>query len=209
MNLVEALTRLRSLLLESPQPRWPESLLEEAIRQVLGEYNQYYPLARQAVLQIAESSEGLDLSALEGLCEVLQVKFSWPLKKSVSGKKDEPDWSFIFHDGRPILQVNHPAELEKSDKIHVWYRRLHTIAGLDGALHTTISPDHESILLAGAAGYAALARCLERSQAFSLDYKNSAYLNDWGNDRLKDFRQSIKRQSSFCWLGGREGWWRV
>lgn len=65
-----------------------------------------------------------------------------------------------------------------------------TLAGLDGAAATTLPALHESMVVAGAAGYAGVMRSVDRVDAFDPDDESRA-LVAWAQALLLTFRQML------------------
>jgi len=65
-----------------------------------------------------------------------------------------------------------------------------TLAGLDGAAETTLPEGHESIVIIGAAGYAAGMRGVERVEGFDPEGESPALL-EWAQTRLGEFRRLL------------------
>ncbi len=74
-----------------------------------------------------------------------------------------------------------------------------TIAGLDGAAETSVSPLHETILALGGAGYALFARLIRRSECLTLPLETAARLSKLGFHYLERFHMLIEavRQAAF------------
>lgn len=66
-----------------------------------------------------------------------------------------------------------------------------TISGLDGAGSTTLPAAHDSLLVLGASGYAALARCANRAESYALGGE-TGQLQSWGQARLGEFRAMLR-----------------
>jgi hypothetical protein len=62
-----------------------------------------------------------------------------------------------------------------------------TLSGLDGAATTSLPENNTTLIVAGAAGYAAVARAAARSESFNLGSEAQTWLS-WGEARLADFR---------------------
>lgn len=62
-----------------------------------------------------------------------------------------------------------------------------TVSGLDGAGETTLPALHDSLIVWGAAGYAAQARSIDRAESFEIG-SEAVDLKAWGDQRLKEFR---------------------
>ena len=67
----------------------------------------------------------------------------------------------------------------------------YTLAGLDGAAATTLPAVQESLLVGGAAGYAAQSRVVKRAESFNLEQTVAQALATWGDDRLQDFSTGL------------------
>jgi hypothetical protein len=74
-----------------------------------------------------------------------------------------------------------------------------TIADLDGAAATSLPPLHEALIAAGAAGYAASARCARREQI-------PAGLADWANNELASFRAGLEQVRTAGLRGASAPW---
>lgn len=66
-----------------------------------------------------------------------------------------------------------------------------TLAGLDGAAETTLPALHESLVVCGAAAYAAQARAAEQASRAESDLPNNPTLTAWADERLKEFHQLL------------------
>ncbi len=65
-----------------------------------------------------------------------------------------------------------------------------TLAGLDGASVTNLPELHAALIVWGAAAYAALARAVDRAEAFQTN-SAAADLKSWGDQRLKEFKTTL------------------
>jgi hypothetical protein len=65
-----------------------------------------------------------------------------------------------------------------------------TLEGLDGAAVTSLPAVHESLLVGGAAAYAALARNVDRAESFQLDGE-AGQLKSWADTRLKEYKAGL------------------
>jgi hypothetical protein len=65
-----------------------------------------------------------------------------------------------------------------------------TLSGLDGAAETSLNGLHESLVVWGAGGYAALSRAVLRAESFQLGGEAEA-LRSWGEARLEDFKAML------------------
>lgn len=67
-----------------------------------------------------------------------------------------------------------------------------TLSGLDGAVAASLPDLLEGMLVVGAAGYAAVARAVERAEQFELA-NEGGLLHTWAEERLRDFRALLSR----------------
>lgn len=65
-----------------------------------------------------------------------------------------------------------------------------TLEGLDGAGSSSLAGVHETLIVIGAAGYAAQARALERAEGYQ-EGGESAALKAWGDARLGEFKAML------------------
>jgi hypothetical protein len=81
----------------------------------------------------------------------------------------------------------------------------YTLSGLDGA-GSTILPDlDDSLLIIGAASYAAQSRVIKRNESFNLSQDAATSLLTWSADRLEDFKSGLDfllNQASVAALAG-------
>jgi len=66
------------------------------------------------------------------------------------------------------------------------------LAGLDGALETSLADQHESLLVEGAAGYAAALREAGRGEICGLGRPDLELMAAWSSRRLAAFRQMLE-----------------
>jgi hypothetical protein len=101
----------------------------------------------------------------------------------------------IWDDAQPVLFLNtrDSTEPQLSDELRLWYTKVHTIQDLDAAAVTTLHPDHETDVVTGASGHAAIAEALDQVGQVHIDPKEVEYLRSWANGRLTEFRAALNR----------------
>ena len=94
-----------------------------------------------------------------------------------------------WDDAQPVLFLENVDSLEPQagDELRLWYTRPHTLQDLDGGALTTLPAHHESALVTGAAGYAALSENIDQIGALHLDPTETADLGRWASARLQEF----------------------
>jgi hypothetical protein len=90
-----------------------------------------------------------------------------------------------------FLESTAGGQPRAGDELRLWYTRAHTIANLDAGALTTLPAHHESALVTGAAGYAALSENLDQIGAVHLDPTETEALRHWGNARLAEFQRVL------------------
>lgn len=76
-------------------------------------------------------------------------------------------------------------------QLNLYLAASYTITDLDGAIATTLPASDESLLITGAAGYAAQSRVVKRTESFNLDQSVAQALATWGDDRIQEFSAGI------------------
>ena len=80
---------------------------------------------------------------------------------------------------------------------------------LFGSLATTLFGDHESIIVLGAAGHAAMSRTADLIETANTDLYQVGLLGTWGQRKIREFQARIKRlRASSARMGPswRTGW---
>ena len=193
-SLAEIRERVSETLKDVNNKIWSADAIDESIRKALDAYSGIDPLEMETVIDVLADGREVALNEVDGLLGVTEVW--WPYDSAGT------DWlptSVIFRlwwdDARPVLFM--PAvdggQPQAGDEIRLWYYRSHTIAGLDGEAVTTVPASRESLLVIGAAGYAARSR--------GIDYADDGYpdrgmdYKKWSNDMLKDFMLGLRAES--------------
>lgn len=164
---------------------YDSELLSEYLRHALSVYNRTCPQTRRAQISVEEEAREANLDGLVGLVDVLDVFY-----------EDECVSKWVqYQDGvstRLLLARAFPAGAE----LTVHYTLPHSIAGLDGAELTTLPAGDESLVLRGAAGYAACGRAGRRAQGYDPQPGGPVDLNAWGRALLEDFRAELLARRS-------------
>jgi len=201
--------RMKTILQDSQGITWNESELDEGLRIALNMYNSVSPHSKQATLVMENPGREISLDSIPGLVGVTEVwwpydpetpESPWPPNK-VAGYR-------LWWDGcKPVLflssfkgRLPHTGET-----VRVWYACLHTIEGLDGNLTTTVPEADTSLIVLGAAGFAASSACLDRGETLQpelLENTAQAWLEEFHNG-LDILRLRPDHNTSQPWG---EGW---
>jgi hypothetical protein len=83
--------------------------------------------------------------------------------------------------------------------MRVWYTKEQTIQDLDNlgdgstADSTTIRTEHQSIVALGAAGHAAMARCVDLVEVAGTDLYQVSILGTWGQRKIREFENKLRQ----------------
>lgn len=158
--------------------------LDEAIRIALHRYSEINPDYTITSLTLTADGREVDISSITDYIQVERVWWDY----DSADPAHPPNWrNFELWPG-DILFVNDPDEPETGDVVRVWYTRLHALNGLDSASTTTIPHNAETLILCGAAGYAAQERIQEDPSRYV-----PRKLREWAEARLKEFEQGLTR----------------
>ncbi len=158
--------------------------LDEAIRWALHRYNEVRPDKTETTLTLSATGREVDISSITDYHQILRVWWDY----DSTDPEYPPNWrTFELWPG-DILFIDDPDEPQSADKVRVFYTRLHTISGLDSATATTIPTDHDNLIVAGAAGFAAQERIQEEGSRYV-----PRKLADFASKRLAEFERGLKR----------------
>ncbi len=185
--------RVQLFLSDTGATAYTTDLVDEAIRQALSEYSEVLPRHVDTCLTLPAAGREIALDSLTDLVAVTDVYWpydsleeSWPPNR-VAG------FSLNFDDGQPLLTLTSKtgSQPQAGDELRLWYTTPQHLDGLDGAAGTTILPTHESWLVLGAAGYAAIQRAGDVSATYTETARTQANLEAWGQMRLAQFRSKL------------------
>lgn len=190
-TLSQLQTRLAARLVDAANAVFAASTLEEALRAALSDYTAAAPLAMETVLTLPGAGREIALNTVTGLLSVSDVW--WPYDSLATSPAWPPNrvrgFRLWWDDAQPVLFLENVDSLEPQpgDELRLWYTRAHTLQDLDGGALTTLPAHHESALVTGAAGYAALSENVDQIGALHLDPTESADLGRWASARLQEF----------------------
>lgn len=161
--------------------RWFSAELDRHISHALRELSLAVPVESKATLQVTPGSRDLSLSSLAGLVLVESVEY--PAGRFPPSYVEHRVWG----DTLTLLTERAPGEGEEAV---VYYGNLHTL----DYTNSTVPEALEDVLVAGAAGYAALSM-----SGFTINRLNTggdAVWRDymaWGRERLSVFHRALAR----------------
>lgn len=195
--------RVEQLLNDTSNAIYATTLIDEALRLALDEYSIFVPLHGETVITLPGDGREVALNGITGLVKVVEVW--WPYDSDASSETWPPNrvlgWRLYWDDAQPVLFLDtvDQDQPQQDDEMRIWYTKRQTIDGLDSASATTVQGDHESLLVLGAAGHAAMTRAEDLIEISGTDLYQVGVLATWGNKKIREFRSRLvllQRESS-------------
>ena len=182
MNLSEMRTIVRRDLHDEDASnyRWTDDELDRHIAHAVKDFSEYLPNEQKATKATTSGSRELDISNLSDRVTVVAVEYP------VANFPKRYQRFSLWADTLTILG----EEIPDGSDVYIYYGKVHTL----GAESSTIPAQHEDLIAAGACGYAAV-----EWAAYAINRVNVGggitprEFLAWGNERLKYFKQEIKR----------------
>jgi hypothetical protein len=179
MNLTEIRARVREDLqdTDSQNYRWTDDEVDGAIERIIREYSLVAPIEQQDDIATTDGDTELDISSLTGLLEIESVEF--PIGQSPKYLQRTERWA-----GHLYMEDEGDGE----DARVRWLKK-HTLTDES----TTITSEHEEIIVLGATGYLAMS-----ASAYTVDRASIAghhatiNYKAWGKERLDRYDKKLK-----------------
>lgn len=182
MNLAEMISLVRSDLhdTDSGNYRWSDTELTRHINRAVAELSESLPQPAKSTMPTVAGSRELDISGLTDRIMVAAVEF--PLGASPASYQQ----FFIWGNTLTIVSGGEPD----GSSCNIYYGAVHVL----DAQGSTLPSQYEDLVAGGAGGYAAI-----EWASYAINRVNvggtltpKEFL-DWGNQRLKNFRQELRR----------------
>ena len=212
-TLAQIRDRVELMLLDIANAIYTADLIDESLKQALDLYNQVNPGMAEAVITLPGDGREIALDSLSGLLRVVDVW--WPYDSTATQETWPPNrvqgYRLWWDVGQPvlILEIKEGDQPQADDEMRVWYTSKHTIEGLSSAASTTVPAEHESLLVIGAAGMAALSRTEDLVETAGTDLYAVGILGTWGKTKVRDFNTVLKELRAASARGGQAwgvGW---
>lgn len=182
MNLTEMRTMVRLDLHDEDAAnyRWSDNELDRHIAHAVKDFSEAIPLEQKGVKATTSGSRELDISTLTN-CIMVQAA-EYPVDRF---PKEFQRFS-LWGDTLTLLG----DEVPDGGDAYIYYGKLHTLDATSSTIPTWL----EDLIAIGACGYAAV-----EWAAFAINRVNvggtitAEEFLDWGKERLKYFRQELKR----------------
>jgi hypothetical protein len=194
--LADLRARVLVQLMDVTPDIWDADTVDEGIRQALAEYGKVRPLGMETVIDLPGDGREVALDSLSGLQEVTGAW--WPYDTAATAETWPPNqvggFRLWWDDGRPVLFLNvlAGAQPQQDDELRLWYTATPEIEDLDSATVTTLPGWHESLIVAGAAGHAAMGRVADLVETAGTDTYAVVLLGTYGRAQLKKFREDLE-----------------
>jgi len=204
--------RVEVLLMDTGNAIWDTDTIDEGLRHALDDYTLIKPLSMETVIALPGDGREIALNGISGLMKVTDVW--WPFDSAASAETWPPNkvrgWRLYWDDALPvlILDIKDQSQPQEDDEMRIWYIQRQTIQDLDSASATTVDPDHESIIVLGAAAYSALSRTVDLVEVAGTDMFAIVLLGAWARSREREYRDCLKTlraegvRSSHAWGHG-------
>jgi len=182
MNLTEMRARVREDLQDTDAQnyRWTDDEVDGAITRVVIEYSLHAPIEQQTDIATTDGDTELDISSLTGRLEIESVEF--PIGQSPKYYQRTDYWA-----GQLYMQDEGDGE----DARVKWLKK-HTLT----AESTTISTEHEEIIVLGATGYLAMSASAYTVDRASIAGRHATInFKAWGKERLDRYDKKLKAVS--------------
>ena len=197
-TLAQLEARVSARLVDASNTVFSLATIDEALRSVLSEYSAALPQADEGILVLPGAGREIALDSFANLVTVLDVWWPFDSLTEVWPPNMVAGFRVWWDDARPVLFLNTKTanQPQTGDTLRLWYTKPHTIANLDSASVTTIFPNHESMLVTGAAGYAAASATIKQIGTVRVDPAEVPGLNQWAAQRLAEWRSWLAAVSA-------------
>lgn len=189
-NLATYRTRVLNTL-KSTNEKFEDDIVDEAIRRVLDEYSQAFPDITDHSFTLTSSGRAHLLTDCTGLLSVLQIILPYDTGLLDPAINEREDFYIFFHQGQPYVYFTGSPVPLSGQMVFLRYARRHFLFGLDNAASTSIRPDHESMLMVGAAGAAATSRAAGTIEQWGGKTGDPNQLMLWGQTQYQKFREFL------------------
>jgi len=193
-TLSDLIARAAADLKDVTHVTWSAEELTGHLRRALREIDLAAPLPAAATLTPAAGGYTLDLASLGDVVDVTDVWY--PYDAAGDLPPERPFWQWLTASSL-LLELDKPADGIKAAR--VLYLQPHAIAGLDGALLTTLDRFAESLLVLGATAAAVEQASLARTGAVTIAASTPDQLARWAQARREQFERGLVRLSSRRW----------
>ena len=115
-----------------------------------------------------------------------------------------------WDDAQPVLtlETDDNSMPELDDELRVWYEKAQMIEGLGAGTFTSLPALHESMLVTGAAGFAAMSKSADMMLSTTTDMYGTTLVATWGRAKEREFNKLLLDLARQIGYSGRQrkGW---
>ena len=189
--------RIEVMLMDTGNAIWDVSTIDIALDDAMTEYNLATQLHMETVITLPGDGREIALSGLTGLLDVLDVW--WPYDSDAADETWPPNrvrgWRVWWDDAQPdlFLEIRDSSQPQLDEEVRIWYSKRQTIQDFQSASITTLRGDHESLLILGAAGHAAMQRTVDLVETAGTDLYQVSILGTWGQRKIREFQAELRK----------------
>jgi len=180
-------THVLQLLENTAGSVWGTVALEDAIGYALNEYSNVRPLQTTTALALTAASREVALTTLTGLLTIDRVWFPY----TATSPEYPPNWiefDMWWSAGTPTLYLKIDSLPTIGQVARIFWFKVHTLNGLDGASATTFDPNINHILISLAAGRVAYSHAATLVITGQMNKSQATQMYGWGITLINDFR---------------------
>lgn len=198
--------RVEVMLQDTGNAIWDAAVIDEGINQALDQYSLVKPLHMETVITLPGDGHEIALSGIADLIGVLNVW--WPYDSAATAETWPPNrvrgFRLWWDDAQAVLflEIDDGAQPKLDDEVRVWYTKRQTIENFGTGDITSIQGEHESLIILGAAGHAAMSRTVDLIETAGTDLYQVGILGTWGQRKIREFETQIKALQRYeAWRG--------
>jgi len=189
-TLTELRDRVEQTLADVSNAIWSTAGLDEALRQALAEYSAAVPRRLNTTLALSGllSANGREIDIADMVVvDILAVHAPY-----LAGDVTACPRAFEFWRDCSVIHLT-DTTAQSTDTARIFYTATHVIGGLDDGLITTVRPEHETLLVGGAAALAALSRAVDLTEQVTVSNQTVQEVRLWGEYKLREFRAALRQ----------------
>ena len=196
-TLAQIRDRVELMLQDTGNAIYAAALIDECLQQALDQFNYVSPQGKETVLTLPGDGREIALDSITGLTRVTEVW--WPYDSDAADETWPPNrvkgFRLWWDDARPVLflDIVDQSQPQTDEEVRIWYTIPHTIENLASATITSLLPEHESLIVLGAAGHSAMARAVDLTETPGTDLYAIGLIGTWGQRKLREFNAELKK----------------
>ena len=191
--------RVELMLADSGNSIFAAGDVDEAIRRALHTYSLANPLHKITTLTLAADGRELSTAAIT---DAIGIDALWCPYTASDPEYPAHGRAFRFWKDASLIYILGQYQPKAGDVARVFYSALHTIDDLDSASVTSVPPEHDSILVGGAAGQAAMTRALDLAEQVTVDRDAVDRLTKWAHMERVTFGAELTSIAITCQTTG-------